>query len=294
MERTGYCLIDGDLEPEAEAAVPVRDRGLLYGDGLFETFRAYRGHPFRLGEHWERLAASASFLGIRLPALDPEALVARLLTANGLADATVRVTLTRGDEPSGPRPGGGAGAPRVLVQARPLRPGLEELARRGGAGRRLPWPLRAGGLPLHAHKTLAYLPSVLALGAVGADEEPLLENTAGHVAEGATTNLFWVSGGRLRTPAPEAGCLPGIARGLVLGAAREQDRGVEEGLFPWTDLAGAEEAFLTNSVVEVVPLVRLDGAPLGSGEPGPVTRSLQAAYRARVEAEMAEVARVGC
>lgn len=286
MERTGYCLIDGDLVAEAEAAVPVRDRGLLYGDGVFETLRAYRGRAFRLGEHWARLSASAAFLGIGLPALDPEDLVARLLRANGLGDATVRVTLTRGDEPSGPRPGKGAGGPRLLAQARPLRPGLGDLARSGGAGRRLPWPLRARGLPLHVHKTLAYLPSVLALGRVGPDEEPLLENVEGHVAEGATSNVFWVAGGRLRTPALEAGCLPGIARGLVLGTAREQDRGVEEGLFPWADLASAEEAFLTNSVVEVVPLVRLDGAPLGSGEPGPVTRSLQAAYRARVEDEV--------
>jgi branched-subunit amino acid aminotransferase/4-amino-4-deoxychorismate lyase len=278
------CFLDGAILPESEARIDPRDRGLLYSDGLFETYRTYRGRPFRLGEHWDRLVASARVLGITPPTVDPVALTARLLTANGLADAVVRVTLTRGREPVGPRPG--PGFPTLLAQVRPLRAGLAELWERGCSGARLPWPLRARGLPLHSHKTLAYLPTVLALGAVGAGEEPILENTEGHVAEGATTNVFWVRQGRLCTPAVGAGCLPGVARRLALEEARGMGLPLEEGFFPWGELAAAAEAFLTNSAVEVLPLVRLGEAPVGDGRPGPVTRRLQAAYRERVAAEV--------
>ncbi|MEW6487648.1 MAG: aminotransferase class IV [Thermodesulfobacteriota bacterium] len=279
-----YCFLDGAILPESEARIDPRDRGFLYSDGLFETYRTYRGRSFRLGEHWSRLGASARVLGITPPTVDPAALTARLLEANGLADAVVRVTLTRGCGPPGPRPG--PGSPTLLAQVRPLRSGLAELWEQGCSGARLPWPLRARGLPLHSHKTLAYLPTVLALGAVGAGEEPILENTEGHVAEGATTNVFWVRKGCLRTPAEGAGCLPGVARRLVLQEARGMGLPLEEGFFPWGDLAAADEAFLTNSAVEVLPLVRLGEAPVGDARPGPVTRRLQTAYRERVEAEV--------
>ena len=106
------------------------------------------------------------------------------------------------------------------------------------------------------------------------------------MAEGATTNVFWVREGGLRTPAEGAGCLPGVARRLVLEEALGMGLTLEEGYFPWGDLAAADEAFLTNSALEVLPLVRLGGAPVGDARPGPVTRRLQAAYRKRVEAEV--------
>jgi branched-subunit amino acid aminotransferase/4-amino-4-deoxychorismate lyase len=204
-----------------------------------------------------------------------------VLDANGLADASVRITLTRGPLPAGPRPGP-ATSPTLLVQARPLRPDLDRLASHGLEARRLPWPLRARGLPLQGHKTLAYLPSVLALGAVPEGTEPLLETTEGHLSEGATTNVCWVRGGRLFTPHLDCGCLPGIARGLALCLAGELGIPSEQGCYPAADLADADEAFVTNSVIEVVPVVQLDGKSIGVGTPGPVTRRLQASYRARV------------
>ncbi len=272
--------------PESSGTVSAADRGLLYGDGVFETLRVYARVPFRLPAHWERLSDSAAFLGIPVPGVDPSAGVGRALRASGLDDAAVRITLTRGPLPEGPRPAPSGGAPTLLFQARPLRPGLEELARTGVAARRAPWPLRARGMPLHGHKTLNYLASVVALGAVGPAEEAVLLNTEGHVAEGATSNLFWVRRGTLYTPAPEAGCLPGLARALVLEEARRLGLEVEEGLHPFRDLAGAEEAFLTNSLVEVLPVVALDGGPVGGGKPGPVTRRLQHAYRRCVQAEV--------
>ncbi len=279
------CWLDGRLRLEARARVTAGDRGLLYADGVFETLRAYGGRAFGLPEHWQRLTASAEALGLPLPPADPGAIVHRVLAANRHQDASVRLTLTRGAEPPGPRPDP-AGRPTLLVQARPLRPDLAARAQDGVAGRRLPWPLRARGLWLQQHKTVAYLPSVVALGRVPPGEEPLLENTDGHLAEGATSNLFWVRGGRLYTPHPEAGCLPGVTRARVLAFASTLSIPWEEGFFPAADLLGAEEAFVTNSVIEVTPLVAVDGRPVGGGRPGPVTRALQGAYRIAVAREL--------
>ena len=278
MDAVRVCWSGGGLVPEPDARISALDRGLLYADGLFETLRTYGGRPFLLGEHWARLCTSAEFLGIEVPPVEPEAMVARLVEANGLPDAVARITLTRGPLPRGPRPGAPA-SPTLLAQARPLPSNLGPRAAHGIEGRRLPWPLRARGLPLQGHKTLAYLPSVVALGAVPEGAEPLLETTEGHLSEGATSNVFWVRAGRLFTPHTDAGCLPGVARGLVLSLAEELGLCAEQGLYPLADLAAAAEALVTNSVIEVVPLVRLDGAAIGSGEPGPVTRRLQAAYR---------------
>jgi branched-subunit amino acid aminotransferase/4-amino-4-deoxychorismate lyase len=170
----------------------------------------------------------------------------------------------------------------LLLQARPLRPELETNAAEGTAVRRLPWPLRARGLPLQAHKTLAYLSSVMALSAVPAGSEPLLETTEGHVSEGAASNIYWAEGGRLFTPHTDAGCLAGVTRALVLRLAEQLEVPTEEGLYPVSHLARADEAFLTNSVVEIVPLTHLDGRPVGAGVPGSMTRRFQSAYREAV------------
>ncbi len=282
---SGLCLIDGELVPDAEARVSVYDRGFLYADGLFETLRVYRGRPFRLQDHWARLAESARFLALPMPTADPAALIGQLVEATGTQDGAVRFTLTRGQTPRGPRPAGGTSG-TLVVQMRPLPADLERRTVEGIGLRRTPWPLRARGLPLQGHKTLAYLSSVLALGAAGADEEAVLWNTHGHLCEGATSNLFWSSGGRLCTPHPDTGCLRGVARETVLGLAGTLGLDLDEGHFGAEALAGADEAFLTNAVVEVVPAVRLDGRPVGSGAPGPVTRALQDAYRRRVEGSL--------
>ena len=276
-----YCLLNDRILPECDARVPALDRGFLYADGLFETLRAYGSRPFLLAEHWARMVASAAFLGLPVPSADPAGWIERVLQANALSDASVRITLTRGPLPAGPRPAG-AGEPTFLVQARTLRPHLQRLSAEGLEARRLPWPLRARGLPLQGHKTLAYLPSVLALGAVPEGVEPLLETTEGHVSEGATTNVFWARGGRLCTPHPDCGCLPGITRRLVLSLTARLGIPAEEGLYPAAALAEADEAFVTNAVVEVTPLVRLDGAAVGNGSPGLLTRRLQQAYRDEV------------
>lgn len=280
MERR--CLIHGELVMESAARVAALDRGFLYADGLFETLRVYGGQPHRLADHRARMANSAVFLGLPPPPEELAGLVARVLEANDLVEAAVRITWSRGHLPAGPRPAGVGLLPTLLIQARPLPGDLTAAAQDGVAACLLPWPSRCRHSPLHHHKTLAYLSSVLALGAVEPGVEPLLINSHGELAEGATANLFWVRGGAVYTPHAEAGCLPGITRRVVLERARAAGLPVHEGFFPAAALGGADEAFLTNAVRGVQPVVALDSRPLGSGVPGPVTRQLQRAYAADV------------
>jgi len=255
------------------------DRGFLYADGVFETLRVYGGKPFRLADHWSRMTASARFLGFDAPVIDPELLISKLVKANQASSASIRITLTRGMKPAGPRPGDcSATKPTLFIQLRDLRPGLAATAENGAAGKRLAHPLRAKGIPFFAHKTLCYLPNILALGEAGNGVEPIIENTDGHVAEGATSNIFWIKDGALYTPAIEAGCLAGVTRKIALALARADGVRVSEGFFPARNLLEADEVFITNSVIEIAPLVSLDGQSIAGGKPGPLTRRLQTAY----------------
>jgi branched-chain amino acid aminotransferase len=282
-ERTEYVYLNGRLLPADEARVSVVDRGFLYGDGVFETLRAYGGRPFQLTEHVTRLYRSASLIGLELP-WPPGAVreaVEATLEANGLAEAYVRITVTRGDglgiEPPAPA------RPTLVVHARPLaidpRVYLDGVTAAVVRTRRnLP-----AAVPPEA-KCLNYLNNILAYRearAVGAQEAIML-NAEGAVAEGSVSNVFAVVQGKVLTPPVEAGIFPGLARATVLGLARELGRPVEERLFGPDLLLAADEVFFTNSVREVVPVVRVNGTRVGDGMPGPVARLLLEAYRALV------------
>ncbi|RMG84599.1 MAG: 4-amino-4-deoxychorismate lyase [Candidatus Dadabacteria bacterium] len=280
---TRYAWLNGRLVDEAAAVVPAADRGFLYADGLFETLRLYGGRPFRLADHWARLTASSRFLGLPDPP-DPNPAIEALVRANGAADAVVRFTWTRGARPAGPRPGP-APNPTFLATLRPLPPDLARRRAEGVEARTVSQSLRARGLAMQGHKTLAYLGSVWALGRVPGGAEPLLLTTEGHLAEGATSNLFWVRDGVCHTPHPDTGCLPGIAARVARERAAALGLEVREGFYEPGHLAQADEAFLTNSVVEIVPLVALDGRAVGAGRPGAVTRRLQEAYAEAVRRE---------
>lgn len=278
--------LNGKILAADQAAIACDDRGFLYGDGLFETFRLYGGAPFHFERHMERLETSAAFLGIPLPAdrIKLCAWIEAVAEENDHKDGAARLTLTRGTLPKGPRPNTTQqGAATLLIQSRPLPEGLEERQKSGVEGKTLPYPLRAEGLALQAHKTLSYTSSVLALSKVSPNVEPIVETTGGMVSEGATSNLFWVRQGRLYTPSLENGCLPGIARAFVLELAQREGIEVTEGLWPVRELAAADEAFITNSVMEVTPLVSLDSQKIGDGSasepgPGPATKKLQELY----------------
>jgi D-amino acid aminotransferase len=278
MMQNGFVFLNGRIVESHKATVSIYDRGLLYGDGLFETMRAYNGVAFCIEEHFHRLRTSADILGLPIPHLDWPEIIAELLAKNGLAkrDAWVRLTITRG--PAEPRvlPPDLA-KPTTMVMVRPLDPQIETHQKRGVKVALLPFS-RHGFIP--EHKSLNYLPAVV--GKVLASYHGAYEGifvSAEHVlTEGTTTSVFVVRDGTLIT-APQGGILPGVTRATVLDLAARLGVRVAEHEITTTHLRLADEAFLTSSMIEIVPIVQVDEGNVSSGKPGPLTRKLQKAYR---------------
>jgi branched-chain amino acid aminotransferase group I len=278
--------LNGALVPREEARVSPLDRGFLYGYGLFETMRAYRGRVFRLDRHLARLMRSAQRLGLASE-LDPTGLeqaIYKTLKANKLAEARIRLTVSAGEGERGLVPPT-SGKLTIMVVVERLSPQVDE----DGVSAAIVSPRRNSQSPLSRIKSLNYLDSLIAHSealARGADEAIML-NERGVVCECSTSNIFLVVAGKLITPSEESGILPGITREAILDLA--QALGIEaavEDEIPPSDLLRADEAFLTNSVREIVPIVMVDGKAIGPGKPGAVTRRLMAAYRELVGKEL--------
>lgn len=256
---TPQIVLDGRLHPADVPVLRADERGFVYGDGAFETVRIVDGRPRLFDRHLARLADTLDALAIRPPrGVDLRRDVTRLVEVNGLGagEAVVRISVSRGVG-GGPRPAAGGSDPTVLVTARPMPRHVAE--RRAGVRlRTVDGPRRA----LPQYKTLCYLPSVLALAAVGPDEEPLL--VAGdRVLEGATCNVFAQLGERVCTPAE--GILPGVARAALLAGAAEAGLAVVEAPIDRSTLARADAVWVTNALLPVAPVVALDGVALGEG-----------------------------
>ncbi|MBM4267497.1 MAG: branched-chain amino acid aminotransferase [Deltaproteobacteria bacterium] len=269
--------IDGRIVPAARARISVFDRGLLYGDAAFETIRVYDGRPFRWREHCRRLFATLARLSIPKPAADLRDALDHLLEACALREAAVRLTITRGvGEGLVPPPGL---RPTVILMARPIPADLEEKRADGVAAIRLPFGRGRFGFTT-GHKTTDYATAVR--GRMLADRadaaEAIYVESDGTVSEATTSNVFAVRAGRLRTPPMEAGCLPGITRETVLGLARRAGFVVREKPLVAKELTSFDELFLTGSVIEILPVVRLDRRTIGTGRPGERTRALQDLY----------------
>jgi branched-chain amino acid aminotransferase len=276
--------LDGRVQDLEEARIPVTDHGFLFGDSVFETLRALGGRCAFASAHLARLRRSADACRLSVPWSDGELRDAMELTlaAASEEDAAVRLVVSRGSGPLQPDPSE-CTEPRLVILAR-ARPALAEDA--ASAGVRVVVSRAAVSAPgVHA-KTGNYLASVLALAEardVSAFEAVLL-NSEGRVTECASSNVFAVIDGRVLTPPSAEGLLPGIARGNVLElCAALGIEAAEEELWP-EELRGADEAFLTSTLKEVVPVSALDDSPIGSS-PGPVTLRLQAAYRERLRRE---------
>ncbi len=267
--------IDGRLRPREEVCIAPDDRGLLLADGLFETLRADGGAPCRFERHWMRLEAGAQALGIPLPFSASTIRMAcrTLLVANGLADvpASLRITLTRGPGPRGLRPPERP-RPTLLIGAHPRAPAPPPPARAI-----LPRDLRRNEHALTSRfKTLSYLDAVLALerARCAGVEDALLLNGRGLLTGATAANLFAVVGGTLITPPIRDGALAGITRAHVLEMAVRLGIPAAERSLLIADLLAASEAFLTNSLMGIRPLVAVDGRPIGDGGIGRMTRHL--------------------
>lgn len=274
--------IDGALAKVDDARVSVLDRGFLYGDSAFEVLRTYGGKPFCERDHLERLRQSCQRLQMPVPAgiehWSRE--IARTVAASGLAECYVRVMITRGVAPIN-LDLSEALTPSFLVFAMPLRVPPARMYTEGIAVGLVRVGRATDGTAAVGAKTSNYLASVLALHEVkqrGA-EEAIVVGAHGEVIEGATSNVFVVSRGVVRTPPVEAGILAGITRKTVLAIARERGIAVREAELHPTDLYGADEVFITSTVRELVPVTRVDDVVVADGKPGPVARVLLDAYR---------------
>lgn len=248
--------LDGRFLPEDQALIPATDPGFLHGRGVFETLRAYAGVPFRLADHLDRLAASAAHFKIAAARPDLDGVIRELCDRNALPDAAIRITLSAGGH--------------LLVTARRREAPPEAWMRDGAEIMLAPWrrDLRA---PLAGYKTLSYLENVLT------HEEARRRNCVdalyvglrGELLEGCVTNIFLVVDGRLITPRLVPGILPGVTRRAVLELEKTRERTVRAKDL----LKTAEEAFVTNSLLEIVPILK---------PPGPVTLRIMEAYRQAV------------
>ena len=277
-----FASVNGAVLPAEEARVSVLDTGFTFGDSVYETLRTYGGRTFHLDRHLSRLRASASRLGIPVPegddpfARDVDAVLARA----GNPESYIRIMLTRGvgdvsyhfDRVQGPT--------RVVI-VKPYEPLPERCYSEGvpviiasvrrNSPRALDPAIKSGNL-------INNILAVREAQAAGAFE-PILLNDDGEVAEGASANVFIVKGGAGITPPLDAGILPGITRQLLLEIGSGLGIPMREETVLAPDLLGADEAFITSTLKEAVPVRAVDGKPVGDGRPGPVTLRLLQAYR---------------
>jgi len=287
---TEIIYLNGQLIPRFEAKLSPFDHGFLYGYGLFETMRAYNGHIFRLDSHLTRLRCSAESIGLTHSILTTEegkqslkAACMATLEANELKDARLRLTVSAGEGDMTPDPGT-CSNPTVLVTAQNIVP-LPQERYESGFKAALSSLRRNSQSPLSRLKSTCYIENILARMAArdaGCDESVLL-NEQGYLAEGSSTNIFLVSNGALITPCFESGVLPGITRNAVLEIARTSNIKATERWVELNELIEAQEAFLTNSILELMPLVSVEGRPIGTGKPGKLTGDLLFAYRKLVD-----------
>ncbi len=277
--------IDGGVVPLAAARLPLTDRGFLFADSIFDTVRTYGGRPFLLGDHLDRLRASAAAVFLPVPWSDSELVaIANELLARHPGEASLRIMITRGDGGSGlalPEPQ----RPRLVVLCRPLHPPDASAYREGVSVVRPPGgQAKASGVPSHV-KSGSYLANVLALREARqrGGFEALLLAADGSWSEATTSNLFVVRDGALRTPGLADDILPGITRALVLEVAASLGIAATEGAVGDADLLGADELFLTSSIKEVLPVTRVDDLPVGAGVPGPVTQRISQGFAAAVQ-----------
>lgn len=284
--------LNGRYVQAERAKVSAFDRGFSYGDGLFETIRAYAGWVFGLERHLARLKKGADQIGISFEGDVGEwrQVMGELLRRNRLQapDASLRLTVTRGPDvlgsllpPDAPPP------PTLLLVAKPLDAGIAERQQVGIGAVTVHWGSPFNPLQI---KSLDYLYNMLAMAQAHREgaQEALFVDRDGTIVEGTTSNVFSISKGMLTTPPESSGLLPGITREVVIELAKKEGLILREAPLPLQDLLAFEEAFLTGSLKEIMPLVTVDGRTIGTGNPGPVTQHLQKCYRAAVEEERAQ------
>jgi branched-chain amino acid aminotransferase len=276
-----YIYLNGHYVLKNEAKISVFDRGFLYGDGLFETMRSYDGKIFKLKEHLGRLYNSSRELSIevRFNKTQLEKDIYGLLKMNDLRNAHIRLTVSRGASEEGIVPSN-KDESTVVIFAKEFHP-YPDFLYENGMKTIIVKVRRDQSSALVKHKTLNFLTGVLAkieVKEAGVDEGIFL-NYNDNVAEGAVSNIFIVKNNVLITPVSEDGILPGITRETVIELARELLLEIEERHIKKEEIFSCDECFLTNSLMEIMPVALVDGVRIGNGRVGKITKLLLMSYK---------------
>ncbi len=277
-----WVYLNDRFVQKEHARVSVFDHGFLYGDGVYETLRVYQGRIFLWERHLARLRRSCELIGLELPIQDEAwmLIIGELLNRNGLRNAGLRVTVSRGEGKLGIDPRLCA-QPTIVIMAKPAVAYTDQQREQGlvlhlASVRRNPEFAQSPQI-----KAISFLNNILAKQEairVGADDALML-NMEGQLAECTTSNIFFVKNKQLHTPAVECGILPGITREVIVELAKEQGVGVEEGHYTMEQLLQADECFITNTGIEVMSVSKIGEQVIGCGKAGPLTQALWKAFQ---------------
>lgn len=271
-------FLNGKFLPADKAQVSIFDRGFLYGDGVFETMRSYNGMVFAFDLHLERLINGAKTIGI--PFVRNKKLLSnhirKLLELNNLTNGNtyIKLTITRGVDCGGLTPSATL-KPTIAIIAKPLDAKIETYQKKGVSAVFLP-----GKRSFPHIKSLNLLPNIMGLlqaKKTGAREGIFTDG--GKILEGAITNIFIYDGRDIKTPPLNDGILPGVTRKLVIELAKKQGFRVAEASLTKNELMRSRETFITNSIIEIAPLLKIEAKLIGNGKVGALTRRLQQAYK---------------
>lgn len=281
--------VNGKIMEEGEAFVSVLDRGYLFGEGLFETFRSYDGALPFIDRHLKRMEWGATFIGLPFPhPNDLKTAVGELLKANGLPNGRVKIILS-GKNAAGFRPLVPTDALDITVVI-----GCEKFAPRpdeeyeNGVALSVIRSVKNTPPPLSNLKSLSSLEKMIARREFLEKDafDGILLSAEGHVTETTSSNIFWIADEKLFTSPTSLGLLPGVTREIVIEIARDNGIEFDERVIDEEGIKKASEIFLTGSTLEVMPVTRVDNQVIGSGRPGKVTRQLQQLYTQRLKNEM--------
>jgi branched-chain amino acid aminotransferase len=279
IAKEHLCVyVDGKLLPRSEASVSVFDHGLLYGDGVFEGIRAYEGVVFKLKEHIDRLYESANYIRLQIP-MNRELMmniVLETLRKNKLRDAYIRLLVTRGAGDLGLNPTI-CKSPSIIVITEPTIPSEDPRTHAMGKTTIIS-SIRRDPVDATSHevKSLNYMNSILARWEAveaGVDEAIMLD-TRGFVSEATAENVFIVRKGKLATPSTNSAILHGVTRQKIIEIAELLGYSVSEREITPFELINADEVFLSGTLAEIVPVIKVNGRIIGAGKVGPVTAKI--------------------
>jgi branched-chain amino acid aminotransferase len=288
MALRGAVYVNGIIRPAEQAVVPVYDHGFLYGEGVYETLRTYKRVPFLYERHMLRLRASAERIHLPVPFEDAEMsqwIASTVAAAGELQEAYIRILFTRGvgelnyDPRSTPNP-------TTVIIVKPLEEPPARVVSEGINICLVPILRNHPGSVNPLIKANNLLNNALAMQEANrrGGEEGLMCNYRGELSECSQANFFMVRDGVVLTPPSEAGLLEGITRAFMFEVGKDNGIDVREAILRPDDLPTADEAFITSTTRELSPVTKIDGRPVGSGTPGPVTIKLLEGYRRRAYA----------